>query len=293
MQALIAIFASMKKLWILLGAALLCACQPEPHFFDGADNLYNLENGAVLTAKKARKAPGVYGQLQTDLFGQPQAISFVRVRPDAYGIDILCGEGEQADSTSALCLRYGAVAGINGSYFNMGALTPQTFIKDDGVQVGSPASRESFRTNGTVYVQQNGFSIDADVDTTAICWEAMGSCPILIDEGEISSYPEDKPNDNFYGVRHPRSLVGTDKEGYLWLVVVDGRNDEAAGMTIGELTVLACLIGLTDALNLDGGGSSTLWTLPGGVLNHPCDNGRFDAYGQRRVPNVLALKKGN
>ena len=281
----------MKKLWILLGAALLCACQQDPHFFDEADNLYNLENGAMLTARKARKAPGVYGCLQTELFGQAQAISFVRVRPDAYGIDILCGEGEQADSTSALCLRHGAIAGINGSFFNMRALTPHTFIKDDGIQVGSPDKRESFRSNGTVYVQQDDYSIDAGVDTTAVCWEAMDSGPILIDEGEVFSYPEDKPNDNFYGVRHPRSLVGTDKEGYLWLVVVDGRNAEAAGMTIGELTELACMIGLTDALNLDGGGSSTLWTLPGGVLNHPSDNGRFDACGQRRVPNVLAVKK--
>ena len=283
----------MKKLWIVLGAVLMAACQPAPHFLDGADSLFNLENGKALTARKARKAPGVYGQIQAEFFGHPQAISFVRVRPDAYGIDVLCGEGTLADSTSALCLRHGAVAGINGSYFNMGALTPHTFIKDDGAQVSSPSDQESFRSNGTVYVQQDGYSIDAGVDTTAVCWEAMDSGPILIDEGEIHTYPEDGAEDSFYGVRHPRSMVGTDAEGYLWLVVVDGRNAEAAGMTIGELTELAGMLGLTDALNLDGGGSSTLWTLPGGVLNHPSDNGRFDAYGQRRVPNVLALKKGN
>jgi exopolysaccharide biosynthesis protein len=50
------------------------------------------------------------------------------------------------------------------------------------------------------------------------------------------------------------------------------------------------MIGLTDALNLDGGGSSTLWTRSAGVLNHPSDNGRFDHFGQRVVPNIIAIR---
>ena len=278
---------------LLFTAGLFCACAQEPSFLDKASTLYDLESGAPLTARQARKASGIYGQWESQLSGSPQSISFIRVRTDTYALDVLCGEGAEADSTSALCLRYGAVAGINGSYFNMQALSPITFIKDNGVQVGCSASREAFRTNGTVYVLQDGFTIDAGVDTTAVCWEAMGGGPILIDEGDVLSYPENTPGDNFYGVRHPRSLVGADAKGCLWLVVVDGRAEKAYGMTIGELTQLACIMGLTDALNLDGGGSSTLWTLPGGVISHPSDNRRFDAYGQRRVPNVLALKKRN
>ena len=61
-------------------------------------------------------------------------------------------------------------------------------------------------------------------------------------------------------------------------------------MTIAELTRLARELGLTDALNLDGGGSSTLWTLPAGVINHPSDNGVFDALGQRIIPNAIVVK---
>lgn len=45
-----------------------------------------------------------------------------------------------------------------------------------------------------------------------------------------------------------------------------------------------------DDTNLDGGGSSALWAKPAGVLSHPCDNKRFDHYGQRRVPNVIYIK---
>ena len=52
------------------------------------------------------------------------------------------------------------------------------------------------------------------------------------------------------------------------------------------------ILGGEDALNLDGGGSTTLW-LSGasddGVVNYPCDNGRFDHAGERKVPNILYI----
>ena len=61
-------------------------------------------------------------------------------------------------------------------------------------------------------------------------------------------------------------------------------------MTIAELTGLAQRLGLTNALNLDGGGSSTLWVLPEGVINHPSDNGSFDHAGERIVPNAIVVR---
>ena len=73
------------------------------------------------------------------------------------------------------------------------------------------------------------------------------------------------------------------------VVPYDLRSGEADGMTIPELTSLCLQLGLTDALNLDGGGSSTLWTHKAGVINNPCDNRRFDHAGQRRVPNALII----
>ena len=45
------------------------------------------------------------------------------------------------------------------------------------------------------------------------------------------------------------------------------------------------------ALNLDGGGSSTLWTAQEGVLNHPYDNRRFDHEGERGVPNCIVVRR--
>jgi Phosphodiester glycosidase len=87
----------------------------------------------------------------------------------------------------------------------------------------------------------------------------------------------------FFG-RHPRTMFGIDRDGYAWLVTVDGRQpDSSAGMTLVELQRLAKRIGLTDALNLDGGGSTTM-VIAGTVVNHPSD-----PTGARTVSDVLLV----
>ena len=280
-------------LFCVLSVLALFSCTGRSSFLDTEGlELFDLQSGGALTARDARHADGIYGSLQTILFDSPQSLSFVRFREGRYTLDILCGEGADADSTSAFCSRTGAMAGINGSYFNMSRLTPVTYIKDDGVERGITAGDERFRTNGSVLLDAGQTRIDADTTCGGSpFWEVMASGPILVDEGCVVSYSEDTPGwEGFYDTRHPRSLVGQDAEGYVWLVVVDGRFEgRAVGMTIAELTELSRLLGLTDALNLDGGGSSTLWARPAGVLNHPSDNHRFDHAGERVVPNILAV----
>jgi hypothetical protein len=84
--------------------------------------------------------------------------------------------------------------------------------------------------------------------------------------------------------RHPRTMFGIDGAGYAWLVTVDGRQpDTSAGMTLVELQRLARRIGLTDALNLDGGGSTTM-VVAGAVVNQPSD-----PTGARTVSDVLLV----
>ena len=60
-------------------------------------------------------------------------------------------------------------------------------------------------------------------------------------------------------------------------------------LAIGELIYLVRQLGLYSALNLDGGGSSTLWCEEAGVVNRPSDNRRFDHEGERRVTNCIAV----
>ena len=273
--------------------ALLClaACsRPANHIPEGAAQVFDLRTGDALTVRKAAKADDFYGTIREN----GQFIAFVRYNPAGFQTTVVTAEGEQADSTSALCLKNNAVAGINGSYFDMDSLTTVTFIKDDGFITGATTGRETFRTNGAVVLNPEDIRIEA-CDTTDVFeqdWEVLAGGPVLIDEGEAATYAEGIPGwKSFYNKRHPRSVMGKDADGGVWLVVVDGRfPGEAEGMTIAELTDLCRKLGLTEALNLDGGGSSTLWTLAGGVLNHPCDNGQFDNEGPRIVPNAVVVR---
>lgn len=66
----------------------------------------------------------------------------------------------------------------------------------------------------------------------------------------------------------------------------------AGGMNLIELRHFLQQLGCTDALNLDGGGSSTLWAKgfnASGVANYPCDNHKFDHEGERKVANALVV----
>jgi hypothetical protein len=76
---------------------------------------------------------------------------------------------------------------------------------------------------------------------------------------------------SFVAGRQPRTLAGVRPDGTLLLVTVDGRLPGwSAGMTLPEAARLMRSLGARDALNLDGGGSSTM-TVRGEVVNRPSD----------------------
>ena len=100
---------------------------------------------------------------------------------------------------------------------------------------------------------------------------------------DVTDWQPEHLSTTFFG-RHPRTMFGLDRAGYAWLVTVDGRQpDESDGMSLVELQRLARRIGLTDALNLDGGGSTTMVIL-GNVVNRPSD-----PTGARTVSDVLLV----
>ncbi|MCB1128166.1 MAG: phosphodiester glycosidase family protein, partial [Verrucomicrobiae bacterium] len=82
--------------------------------------------------------------------------------------------------------------------------------------------------------------------------------------------------------RHPRAAIGWDDADFL-LVTVDGRQlGVAEGMTLEELAAYLVRLGCREAMNLDGGGSSTLW-FDGKIRNFLCDG------YERDVANSLVI----
>jgi hypothetical protein len=95
------------------------------------------------------------------------------------------------------------------------------------------------------------------------------------DEGTLSSNAE---------ARHPRSAVGFNRDSTkLYLVSVDGRQTASVGMTLIELAEFMKVEGAWQALNFDGGGSTTM-VVRGRVVNTPADPA-----GERPVGNALIV----
>jgi hypothetical protein len=91
-------------------------------------------------------------------------------------------------------------------------------------------------------------------------------------------------SETFTAVRHPRTVIGVDRSGAIWLVAIDGRQpDYSNGMNFAELQRLADRLDLTDALNLDGGGSTTM-VVRGKVVNRPSD-----PTGPRAVSDAIVV----
>jgi len=97
--------------------------------------------------------------------------------------------------------------------------------------------------------------------------------------------------------RHPRTAVGISADQHtLLLVTVDGRQDSSRGVTLVELSDLMLKLGAQQALNLDGGGSSTLVVKDSvtgvyAIANHPSDKALAtpEVNVERPVADVLGI----
>lgn len=83
--------------------------------------------------------------------------------------------------------------------------------------------------------------------------------------------------------RNPRTFAGVDAHGRTLLVTVDGRQPADLGLSIPETAAVAKALGMTEAINLDGGGSTAM-AVDGALISHPSD-----AAGERPVGDAIYI----
>ncbi len=106
------------------------------------------------------------------------------------------------------------------------------------------------------------------LDTTPDAEESIGGSPILVRGGKRWFADEDR---DLFRLRAPRTMAGWTADGDLLLVTVDGRQPGySLGMTMAEAGDLMIGLGASEAINLDGGGSTT-FVAGGAVINRPSD----------------------
>lgn len=193
--------------------------------------------------------------------------------------------------TSQAALDNGATAAINGSYFNTTAGGSTVFFRKNGIIVkNTEEGFTHYRENGAFAITRE--NSPAIIKRPSSGWESadsetiLSSGPLLIYGNEIIEQEQTAFNLN----RHPRTAIGITANNHIIAVVVDGRNAQSQGMNIEELSILMKALGCVEALNMDGGGSSTMWINNKGVVNHPSDNKLFDNEGERGVATIITFK---
>jgi Phosphodiester glycosidase len=138
-------------------------------------------------------------------------------------------------------------------------------------------------------VQVSYDPLDGEPQTWSLAQDIVGGAGLLIRDGQnVEDWTVEAFNKGFAEGRHPRTMIGTAQDGAIWLVTVDGRQPQlSVGMTLLELRALAHRLGLVNALNLDGGGSTTMW-VQGQVVNSPSD-----ATGPRKVSDALIVRSAS
>lgn len=115
----------------------------------------------------------------------------------------------------------------------------------------------------------------------------VGGAPRIVLNGRsVAGRPEfmEGTTPEFSTRRHPRTGVGFSRDSStVYFLVVDGRQQGSAGMTLPEFADLMIDAGVWQGLNLDGGGS-TVMIVGGTVVNVPSDPG-----GERAVANCILL----
>ncbi|HSR53748.1 MAG TPA: phosphodiester glycosidase family protein [Acidobacteriota bacterium] len=151
-----------------------------------------------------------------------------------------------------------------------------------GQQSGQPAEGSP-----TESVNRDGSKVQT---ADAQAWQSMdyivGGAGLVLQNGRVTEdYSTEQTIETFITNKHPRTAVGFSAEGSWVVVVVDGRQPELSiGLTLVELGALMKELGCRDALNLDGGGSTT-FVHQGKVMNTPSDFGQ-----ERPVSDAIVFK---
>jgi hypothetical protein len=125
------------------------------------------------------------------------------------------------------------------------------------------------------------------VQSTVDAVVSLGAEPVVLRDGR-RALPWRDPN--LVYPRQPHTLVGWNKAGDIYLVAIDGRQEASDGMTMAEAADFLLDLGVTDAVNLDGGGGTT-FVVGGSVWNRPSDNdpARPAEYSERGSANALVV----
>lgn len=250
-----------------------------------------------------RIAPGIRWKhhhfTNNTLFQSNQNVNILEIKPRRSIMLDLGYEPQELKPTSVFGQQAGALAALNGTFFDIKHGGSVDYIRSDGQQISpnryGKSRRRGHHQQAAVVLKQGRLRI-AKWDGSDQWESQLDGEDVMVSGPLLRLQHQDQTLDSsaFNRTRHPRTLIAVTDRGRVLLITVDGRNANAAGMSMAELAQLARWLQARDAINLDGGGSTTLW-ISGqpdpGVVNYPTDNKQWDHAGERKVANVILVKR--
>ena len=187
------------------------------------------------------------------------------------------------DTTSDMAENNNAVLAINGDYY--GARQSGYVIRNGKLYRDTSGNRDA------LVIQKNGeFKFVSESETSASellqdgALQVFSFGPVLLNNGEISVGENDEVG--MAMASNPRTAIGYLGNNHYVFVVSDGRTSESAGLSLYELASFMKELGVKDAYNLDGGGSSTM-VFKGEIINNPTTSGRSGE--ERAVSDIVYI----
>lgn len=203
------------------------------------------------------------------------------------------------ETVPEIAARKEAIAAVNAGFFVLADGRPAGILKMGGHLLGGssrPRGAVAFREHrgralllfDRVTVERHNSRYRTWLGSSARDWaradDVVGGAGLLMLDGRpVTNWADERLAAGFDTTRHPRTMIGEDGTA-VWLVTVDGRQPALSlGMSFIELQGLARRLGLRSALNLDGGGSTTM-VVRGAIVNHPSDQD-----GPRKVSDAIVV----
>lgn len=232
----------------------------------------------VAAERITKPYPGVIHIHRTDNF---QDYHLVSVAPRAMEA-VSTNEDGAWSIVSDFARKAGAQIAINANFFSKTescGITAGEGRLWTKVYEGCPMTIAFFR-DGRRSIFTGRLRKDGALSPSIGLMAAVSGRPRLIENSQAVP-----PVEGFATVRHPRTALGLRKDGTLVILVADGRRPAALGFTGPEISEIFIREGVADAINLDGGGSTTLYIEgEGGVQNKPSDG------HERIVVNQLGFR---
>ena len=290
----------MKKLFLLLFLSKLCMAQNDSLALKTAHwQINKIYKG--ITWKNVHFT-------QKELFNANQSINILEInlKKKKIMLGFAASDIMKADSaanrlllpTSKIAQNNNALVAVNAGFFDTKKGGAVDFLKINNTIIDTTrlvnVPRLPFHSISAITIHHNKVKIIKGQEKTG--WEKQINAenvlltgPLLRFNNSTEILPKNPFNDN----RHPRTCACVTNDKKLLLITVDGRSSESFGMTLAELGYLSKILNCKDAINLDGGGSTTMYIKgqpENGVVNYPSDNKLFDHAGERSVSNIFYVK---